>query len=171
MRNLRIACVAGLVLFLGRAAWAQPVVLLDEYVNTFANLTGPLGAPVSDGFLFLLDPNTSAVSDQLIFFNNGSGMADSVVMESADDQGAPADVGSVDNLTSSAGYGTAQVNELPDGSATYIPTTGQPGFSSGNPGLTYQIQSDTSVPEPSTLMLSLLGGLGLLARRNRRRAA
>lgn len=52
--------------------------------------------------------------------------------------------------------------------ATYIPTAGQPGYKAAAPGMEYYIISD--VPEPSTMLLGVLGGGLLLFLSSRRQA-
>ena len=128
---------------------------------TFDLSTALLGFTAGD----LIILNSSLNTDDIIRFNPSEGGGAIVFYSTTADGGTlPADTGFPSGIYSN----TFALMENPIGPTSYTPTSGEPGFISGDQ-ITYVINS-SPVPEPSAWIL-LLGGvtvIGPLRRRIRR---
>jgi hypothetical protein len=137
------------------------------------NLLGPPSLVAGD--IRLLEPITGAATDLIRFNPTGTapGYAASLVFYS-DNLDGLASLGDT-GLPSSTYTNLLTFTEVgPEGNNGFIytPTAGQPGFIAGFL-VTYDIHSDGhAVPEPASLVLFVIGGVGAigLAVRRRRRA-
>src|SRR6266513_3096582 len=158
-RRVALALVSACAIFglhIGGAA-AVPVTVI--YV-----LPLPAGSTLTDGDLILAETSTGPISDLIRFTHAGPSSTPVIVFFSDTTPGdrAPslADIGfpaPQANVLARVEIGSEGNNGF-----TYTPTSGQPGFVSGNNlQATYVIRSD--VPEPGTLLLLglALAGLGI----------
>ncbi len=109
---------------------------------------------------------TVVVSDVVRFFTVGNTGFVLFYSDNGDGVDAPADIS---GLPVNALTNVVTIQEIgPEGAngAIYTPTAGQPGYVSTDFSPTYNIISDSAVPEPGSVLLIAagLGGLGLLKR-------
>jgi hypothetical protein len=91
---------------------------------------------------------------------------DMLLFYSAKPSGSLADTG----LPTAFFSNNTTILEGPNGTATYTPMPGQPGFSSSF-AITYDFVSDTPLPAALPLFATGIGALGLLSWRRKRKAA
>jgi len=122
--------------------------------------TIPFTGVVGDVELF--EPETGIPGDVLRFNGNGT-----LIFYSA---GVPGNTALADEPRPPAPVpNTVQFNETSNGDMVYAPTSGQPGFDS-SAASTFHFVSDapSSIPEPQSVAMLMLGGVGLIIGRLRK---
>ena len=163
-------------------------VTLDEYGNGSSNgtpltsfvagdITGgaasalfyQLPFPVVQGDVILDEPGGNiavVLSDVLRFFTLSEGSYVAFYSDNGDGVDATADISGLPGnapFTNIVTISEVGLEAGPNG-AIYTPTSGQPGFINVDNSATYNILSDSTAPEPGSLLLigAGLAGLGLL---------
>ncbi len=149
---------------------------------------GPGGLPVAltygllsppglvAGDLILVEPGSANgdLSDIIRFNPQQNGGSLVFYSDITDGVDSLADVGFPNGLYTNNLSALEVGPEIGPNGFTYTPTAGQPGFVAGAGGpVTYVIQSDLAVPEPSSFVLGSIGAFALLGFKliRRRRAA